>query len=356
MKLFKKCSVALAALAISGAVTLSSSAEAETMLRWSDGQPNRGVNSETLQWMASELEKRSNGDLGVEFHWGGALFKSKSAVKGVGTRSADIATIIAAYTPKELVAYSVGDIPLPNSDVWVGMRAMYELATTHPALKKMFDDLNLVYLTNLSTSAIEILCKDKFINTLDDLKGVKMRAVGPYGRIFKDLGADVARLSQAKVYNALDSGIVECNQNYMYSIEVFKQNDVAKKLTKLDWGQHLAFGVVMNKETYEGLSDANRQVLLEVSSDFIDQFARRIQEANIKALERMTSGDSPLEVAEMDPNEKAKLEKMGFDTVPNWIERANDAGLPGQDIFDSYMALVAKYEKIRDEKGYPWNN
>jgi len=30
-------------------------------------------------------------------------------------------------------------------------------------------------------------------------------------------------------------------------------------------------------------------------------------------------------------------------------------GLPAQDIYDSYTALIAKYEKIRDEQGYPWN-
>ncbi|SLN75744.1 C4-dicarboxylate TRAP transporter substrate-binding protein [Oceanibacterium hippocampi] len=351
---FGKRLVAGAIGALAATVVLSGAANAATTLRWSDGQPNRGVSSETLQWMADEVEKRTAGDLKFEFHWGAALFPSKSAVKGVGGRSADVATIIAAYTPKELVAYSIGDVPLANSDVWVGMRAMYELANTHPVLQKMFADLNLVYLSNLTTSAIEILCKDKFITSLDDFKGTKIRAVGPYGRVFEELGADVVRLSQAKVYSALDSGIVECNQNYMYSIEVFKQYEIAKKLTKLDWGQHLAFGIVMNREAHEELSAENRKVLHEVASDFVDQFSRRIQEANEKALERMTTGDSPIEVRTMDPGEMEKLKAKGMEAVHAWVDRANEAGLPGQDIFDAYMALVAKYEKIRDTQGYPW--
>ena len=329
-------------------------ANAGTVLRWSDGQPNRGVNSEMVKWYADEVAKRTKGDLKFQIHWGGALFKSKAAVQGVGTRAADVATIISAYTPKELAAYSIGDIPLPNSDIWVGMRAMYELSTTHPALKKMFDDLNLVYMTNLSTSAINILCKDKFIKKLDDLKGVSIRAVGPYGRVFKDLGASVVRMSQANVYKALDSGIVTCNQNYLYSIEVFKQNDVASYLTHLDWGQHLAFGIVMNKQAHDGLSEADRKVLHEVGSEFVDRFSRRIQEANQKALERMTSGDHPLKAEDMDPAEKKKLIEKGLEAARGWIARADKAGLPGKDIYDTYLGLVAKYEKIRDEKGYPW--
>ena len=244
MRQFGLAILAAAGLAAAAPQTLVGPAHAEIVMRWADSQPNRGLTAEALKWMAAEVEERSGGDLKFDITWAGALFASKAAVQGVGTRAADVATIIAAYTPKELGAYAVGDLPLPNADVWVGMRAMYDLATTHPALEKMFDDLNMVYLTNLTTSAIQVLCKDKFLTSADDFNGIKIRAVGPYGNVFQDLGADVVRMSQADVYSALDSGIVECNQNYMYAIEVFKQYEVGKYLTRLDWGQHLAYGIV----------------------------------------------------------------------------------------------------------------
>ncbi len=355
MRLTRNWTRAVAAVTLSAAVALSTTALAQTKLRWSEGQPNRGVQANNLQWMADEIGKRTNGEVTADIHWGGALLDSRSGLKGVGNRAADIAAIISAYTPKELAAYSVGDVPIANADVWVGMRAIYELSLTHPALQKMFDELNLVYLTNLSTSAIQILCKDKFITTLDDIKGTKIRAAGSYGDVLKDLGADVVRMSQGKVYTALDSGVVECNQNYLYAIEVFKQNEVAKKLTELNWGQHLSYGIVMNKEAFNEISKENQQIIRQITSDFIDRFAQQLTEANVKALERMTSGDDPVEVAAMDPADKKKLEQMGYDKVPGWIERMTKDGLPAQDIYDSYMALVAKYEKIRDEQGYPWN-
>lgn len=355
MRLTRNWTRAVAALSFTATLALSATAMAQVKLRWSEGQPNRGVQANNLQWMAEEIGKRTNGEVTAEIHWGGALLDSRSGLKGVGSRAADIAAIISAYTPKELAAYGVGDVPIPNADIWVGMRAIYELSLTHPALQKMFDDLNLVYLTNLSTSAIQVLCKNKFLTTLDDIKGVKIRAAGSYGDVLGDLGAEVVRMSQGKVYTALDSGVVECNQNYLYAIEVFKQNEVAKKLTKLDWGQHLSYGIVMNKDAFNELSKEQQEIIREISSEFIDRFAQQLSEANEEALKRMTSDEKPVEVAVMNPEDKKKLEEMGYAKVPGWIERMTAEGLPAQDIYDTYTALIAKYEKIRDEQGYPWN-
>ncbi len=96
-----------------------------------------------------------------------------------------------AYTPKELIPYGVGDLPLIGVDPWVGMRAMYELATTNETLQKMFDDLNLVYIANQSTGPVQINCKGLNLNSLDDLESAKVRASGSYGQVLSDLGANV---------------------------------------------------------------------------------------------------------------------------------------------------------------------
>ena len=329
-------------------------ASAQTALSWVDGNPNRGARAETYEWFADELAKQSNGEVKVDFHWAGALLKWSATTVGVGSGSADVGTIVAAYNPKELTGYSIGDLPLANSDIWVGMRAIYELATTHPALQKMWDDLNLVYLTNVTTGAVQLLCKNTHVETTDDFKGLKIRAVGPYGQAFSDFGANVVRMEQPKVYSALDSGVVDCNMNYMTAIDALKQNEVAKKLTRLDWGQNLAFGVVMNKNSFNNLTPEQQKLVRDLSSEFIDVHAKASIEAYDKSFKAITEGADAVEVAKMTPEAQAKLEAQGMKYFDSWVERANDAGLPGQDIFDTYLKLVAKYEEIRDTKGYPW--
>ncbi len=342
-------------LAVASAVALSAfavQASAESLLRWSDGGPNRGIRAKSYEWFAEEAAKRTNGEVKFEFHWAGALLKSKASLKGVGAGAADVATAIAAYTPKELIAYSVGDLPLQISDTWVTLRATYELATTHPALVKMFDGLNLIYLSNVTTSASQLICTKQHIETIEDFKGKKIRAVGVYGKVFKDLGANMVRMSQSKVYTALDSGVVECNQNYTYAIPVFKQHEVAKKMTKLDWGQFLGFGIIMNKEVFGKLSPASQKAMREIGSDYIDFYAKNITEANAESLETIKAAG--VEIMELPAAEKAKLQAAAQSHIDGWVKRADKAGLPGQDIFDAYQKLLQKYEDIRVKQGYPW--
>lgn len=336
------------------AMAFGPAASAETTLTWVDGNPNRGARAETYIWFADELKKQTNGEFNVEFHWAGALLNWGATTVGVGSGSADIGTIVAAYNPKELTAYSIGDLPLPNSDIWVGMRAIYELATTHPALQKMWEDLNLVYMTNVTTGAVQLICKNTLIETTDDLKGLKIRAVGPYGQAFAHFGANVVRLEQPKVYSALDTGVVDCNMNYLTAIDALKQNEVAKKVTLLDWGQNLAYGLVMNRDTYNKMTPEQQKILRDLCSEFIDVHAKAAIEAYDKSYKAITEGPNAVEIGKMKPEEQAKLEEQGATSFAEWVKRADEAGLPGQDILDTYLQLVAKYTEIRDTKGYPW--
>jgi len=331
---------------------LPSVAAADTSLRWSDGTPNRGDRAEHYQWIANELESRSGGSITTDFHWAGALLKLNAALQGVGDGAADMATIIGAFAPKELSAYTVTDLPTQTPDPWVNMRASYELATTHPAMIEMFDGLNIHYVTNVTTTASHLICKEKHIKTLEDLQGTKIRAVGVYGRILGDLGAEVVRMAQGDVYQALDTGVVDCNQNYAYIIPVFKQQEVAKKLTQMDWGQFLAFGLVMNKDTYNEMSDAEKAVLAEVGSDAIDEFGKRMVDATAASLKLLAEDGvdiQPMNAADLD-----KLNAAGQPHIDAWIASANEAGLPGQELYDTYNGLLAKWETVRVEQGYPW--
>ena len=333
------------------ATSFTSAASAQT-LRWSDGGPNRGARAAGMQWVAEEITKRTNGKVKFEFHWAGALMKSKAAVKGVGKGSADVGTIIAAYTPKELSAYSVADLPFEVSDIWSTLRGTYEFASTNAELKKMFSDLGLVYITNITTSPGQLICTKTHVKTVADLKGVKLRATGFYGKVFKGLGANVVSMGQSKVYTALDSGVVDCNQNYMYAIPVFKQQEIAKKMTVMNWGQFLAFAIVMNKSVYDKLGADEQKAIHGVGSEFVDHYAEIM--INMTAKSRAAIEAAGVDIHEMSKGEKGKLNNAAAPFIQDWVKRTNDNGLPGQKLFDDYGKLLAKYEGIRTAKGYPW--
>ncbi len=342
---------------IAGALlAFGTDAMSQTVIRFAEFGPNRGARAEALQWWADQIASRSGGSLEVEFHWGKALLGTKAVLGGVADGVADAGSIIGFFTPKELRGYNIGDLPVENSDEWVGMRALYDFANENAAMRAEFDAAGVTYMTNYTTGPIQLICKSPK-EGVDDLQGVKVRASGPYGKALAALGADVQRMGQGEVYQALDSGLIECNQNYYYSMKAYKQYEVASHVVELDWGQNMSFGIVMNKFVWDGLSDADKAVLTEVNSDFIDHMARIMIEDMAKDKAEMIEGidGHSITVSMFSEADRAKLLAAGKEQVDAWVADADAEGHDGAAMLADYQSRIDKHAAELDAKGYPWN-
>ena len=337
---------------LAGAATAS----AQTVLRYSDYGPNRGARAEALEWFADELETRSGGALSIEFFWGGSLLGGRDTLNGVSTGVADMGTIVGFFTPQELLAYNMADLPVDNSDMWIGMRAIYDLAKSSDAMQQEFEAAGVRYVTNFTTGPVQLICNEE-VSGIDDIAGKKIRASGPYGDTLAQLGAEVSQMSQADVYQALDSGLIDCNQNYYYAIEAYRQYEVAQHILAMDWGQNLSFGVVINPATYDRLTDEEKAVLDEVSSDFIDHLAEVMTASDESAKEAMSaeSGGS-VTIREMSDEDRQRLNEASAKSIAAWAEQAKASGIDGEKLLADYEALIEKYRGVQESDGYPWTN
>ena len=89
--------------------------------------------------------------------------------------------------------------------------------------------------------------KSKPINTPDDLKGVKIRLpVAPYLiALFEHLGASPTPINFGEVYSALQTGVVDGQENPLILIDTAKLYEVQKycSMTNHVWaGIHVSFG------------------------------------------------------------------------------------------------------------------
>lgn len=327
-------------------------AAAQTVLIHGEAGPNRGARAAAIQWLADQVAERSNGDLKIDIQWGGALFKANAALQSIHDGVADMGTIIAVYYPQEFASYGIADLPLDNPDTWVGMRATDELFRNNASIKSVLDDKNLVYIGTFSTSQVNIGCKDKAIRSLSDIDGLKVRGVGAYGKVFGDIGANMVRMSIYDAYQGLDSGLLDCSQGYSYAVAALKQDEVMSSYTLLNWGQVGGVGTFMNKDAFDGLTEAQQTVLLQAGSDMVDYFGEILGVANIKAIESMKTAG--VEVIELPEEERAQLLKRGAAYIDEWIETAEASGLDGATILAEYQSLLAKYANQRDTQGYPW--
>ena len=344
-----------AALALTFSLAAPIGSASAAMLTFSDYGPSRGSRAKALEWFADTIKDTSGGKLELQFFWGGSLLGGKATLQGLGDGAADMGTVVGFFTPAQLRGYNIGDLPVDNSDVWVGMSALHTLSRTNAALKVEFDKAGVHYVSTYSTTPVQLVCR-KEISSIEDLKGLKIRASGPYGKALASLGAEIVSMGQPDVYQALDSGLVDCNQNYYYAIRSYKQYEVAPYLIELDWGQNMAFGIFMSKASYDRLDDAEKAVIDAAGDSFIDHFAE-VQmtglEADKKAMVEGIDGKS-LTVIHLSDGDRAKLLAAGRTQIDAWAKASTEAGLDAAGVLADYEGDIAQYAAELKEKGYPW--
>ncbi|WP_309045709.1 C4-dicarboxylate TRAP transporter substrate-binding protein [Marinobacter sediminicola] len=346
---------------VSGAVLMCAMAgtvSADMVLRFAEGSPNRGSRAVAVEHFMEEVKQLSGEKLKFDIHWGGALLDYKTMTDGISRGTADMGTMLAAYTPQKLKALTIGDVPVGSSDPWVGTRAMYELMTTNKVMQDLLARQGLVYITGYSSTGVQFECgKGNEIRTVEDIKGKRIRAIATYAKVLDELGASLVNLTAGDFYQSIDTGLVDCSASYLYTIRTMKTFEVIDNVTLVNWGQINGFATLMNLYTWEDLSKEEQAIMREAGSNAVDYAAKlQIEEMEL-VVDGLRTGSigKKVTVYEMADEEKAKLEKAAEKYARDWIDSITKDGVDGQKLWDEYQVLLAKYENERDTKGYPWD-
>lgn len=336
---------------------VASMASAQTTIIYAEGGPNRGTRAGAVQDFAETVNRLSDGALEIDIHWGGALVSLTATPQAIRDGVADAGTILGSYDPSRLAGFYVGDLPTQYSDPWVIMRAMYEMMTTNQAQKDILAEQNMVYLGNFTTTGLNFECRgDHKIESIADFAGKKIRASGTYAKVLNDLGATTLNMGFNEVYQALDTGLIDCTTGYYYTAAAYKTFEVATHFSIAQWGGIGSFGIAINKDEYDSLSSEMQQVLLAAGSEMIDRFAKTQIDEMAVIREGLETGSIGRQVTVYDfpAEDLLKLEEAGAPHNLDWVAQMDAAGHDGQALFDEYQALLAAYDAERLEKGYPW--
>lgn len=354
-----KIALAATAFALSGtiAAVTPETAEAQTReLRFAEFGPNAGARASGLNWLDEQLRERTGGELGLDIIWGGALVGAAGAAQAVSDGVADMGSIVPVYAPGQLVVYEVvdnGEI----ADEFVGMMATYELMTTHPAALAEAEEFNVRYFGNYTTGPTQLLTRETPVTSLDDLEGMTIRSTGVHIPALEAYGAATVSMSQPKVYEALSNGSIDGSTTYYYVVDGYKQYEVADYMTEVNLGQTLAFGIIMNQQTYQSLTPEQQQIVDELGRDFTANMAEIMYTSRTETKAKLAEGIDGEAVEMLDPEEgmREALVEVALAQSGAWVEKAKAKGLDGDTVMADWLALTQKYQDELDANGYPWD-
>lgn len=153
------------------------------------------------------------------------------------------------------------------------------------------------------------------LNTPEDMKGLKMRT--PPDAVTVDImtavGAQAQQIAFTELYVALQQGVVDGQENPLVNIKSAKLYEV-NKFISLTGHKYEMTPFVMNKRSFDGLSEANKKAVMEAATEATKLQRNLAQEADNKLEAELKSLG-----AVINRSNKAAFEKATANVDDKWM-------------------------------------
>jgi TRAP-type mannitol/chloroaromatic compound transport system substrate-binding protein len=244
---------------------------------WPKHFPGLGTAPEIF---AEKLNAMSNGRLLVTVYGGGELVPALGVFDAVSQGTAELGHT-AAY-------YWKGKIPAAPffTSVPFGMNAQEMNGWLHygggmELWRETYAPFNVIPLAGGNTGVQMAGWFNKEINTVEDLKGLKMRIPGVGGEVFKRAGGVAVTIPGGELYTALQTGVIDATEWVgPYNDMAMGLHEVARYYYYPGWHEPgPSLEVLVNKEAFDSLPK-DLQEMIEVAAryanqDMLDEYTAR---------------------------------------------------------------------------------
>jgi C4-dicarboxylate-binding protein DctP len=274
-------------------------------------------------------EKYTSGKVKVEVYPNSTLFKDKEELEALQLGSVQmLAPSNSKFGPLGIKEFEAFDLPYLLPD----LKSLRKV-TEGPLGNKLLKLLDPKGITGLAywDNGFKQMSANKKLIAPDDYKGVKFRIQSSkvIQAQFKTLGALPQVMAFGEVYQALQTGVVDGQENTWSNIYTQKMHEVQKYITQTNHG-YIGYVVIVNKKFWDNLPADIRDQLTKAMKEATDFNNAQSQKENDDALaEIKKSGKS--EILTLTPaQDKAMRDAM----EPVYKDVA---GRVGQSLIDEFL-------------------
>lgn len=289
--------------------------------------------SSGMEEMAAKVAAETDGNFEIKIFFGAQLSANRENLDGIKLNAFEGAAICNFYHPGKNPAWMVFSLPFlplgdPSVDRYVRTKMM-----EHPAIVADMEKWNAMPYVSGLLPQYEILGKGDVPETLEDWKGLRVRAGGGLGDAMEKLGAVKQTLPAGETSTAFQRSALDAAAfPYTYAHVSFKISDEADWYTSNLAPGTSECGWVFNKTSYEALPEQYQTLLMDNREMVMDvtQAAYAEQDAiNLPAFE------ASMTKIEYSAEELEQFKEIAGKPVwDQWIAD-NSADFDAQGVFDS---------------------
>jgi TRAP-type C4-dicarboxylate transport system substrate-binding protein len=323
----------------------SSSAKSLT-LKWTTFEPDvPGSTQLALKRMAKLVEERTEGRVKIKIYWGSVLGKAPDFLKMTGGAGvADGAYLVTTYNQWEVPLLAAGGLPFLTKGYRVAPLATWELFNEWPAMQAELKKVNVKLLWVLQPHPHWAGVKYP-ITTFDELKGKKLWVAGFWQELADAIGIVNVPMSAPEAYDALNKGVIVGVFGMPYHTwRTFKYTETVKYLVELPYGGQPVAAHVVNLDKWNQISRKDQKTIEDIMASMHDWFVVAADKEGVK-LREFFKKQGVKEIS-LSPEEYERIAGIGRDVVwSSWLKTAKEKGIPGEEWFTRYRAMVQKYSR-----------
>ena len=316
---FLKAGAVAAALAVPAAVRAQGASYNWKMATGWGGGPLMDIGAKAF---AEKMEQLSGGRFKIQVFPGGALGNALKVPETVKNGIADLGHTWIGYDwGKDPTTVLFGGYA-GSFDTERMLHWLYEAGGIEMQRQFRDESEGVISMPLGIRTAEAFLHSRKPVRTLADLKGLKLRTAGAWLEMAKDLGAAPVTTAGGDVYPMLERGAIDATEwGTLYENISMGFHKIAKYIIYPGVHQPTApFELVINKETWAKLSDADKKLVEIVARLVTVDFWLKVGQEDAKALEfYKKAGNTIIELA---PEVQYAGRKIGLD----WAEKIAKEG------------------------------
>jgi C4-dicarboxylate-binding protein DctP len=318
----------VAALGFAFALAGPASAQAPIVIKFSHvvaTDTPKGAAAEKFKELA---EKYTDGKVKVEIYPNSTLYKDKEELEALQLGAVQmLAPSNSKFGPIGVREFEVFDLPYILPDLKT-LRKVTD-GPLGAKLLKLLEPKGMIGLAYWDNGFKEMTANKKLISP-DDYKGLKFRIQSSkvLEAQFRALGAIPQVMAFSEVYQALQTGVVDGEENTTSNIYTQKMNEVQKYMTMTNHG-YIGYVVVVNKKFWEGLPADIRTQLEKAMKEATEFGNGQSAKENDEALAEIKKAGKT-EIDTLTPEQDAAMRKA---MEPVYKDVASRVGQPLIDEF-----------------------
>lgn len=348
MKITRRKLIVGAGVAISAPAILSSGAAAQAVVTLKLHHflpPVSNGHAKMLAPWAKKIEEESAGKIKIDIFPSMQLGGTPPQLYDQARDGVvDIVWTLPGSTPGRFPTTEVFELPFIAAQKGVvNAKAAQEFADTY-----LKDEVKDVKILSYWAHDGGLIHANKQINTMDDLKGLKLRnPTRLAGEALKALGATSIGMPVPQVPESLAQKVIDGAVIPWEVVPAVKVHELVKFHTEIPGSPTLyaaSFFLAMNKAKYDGLPADLRAIIDKNSGAAFAAMAGAMWDTEGARIREMVQkrGNTISAISEA---EKAKWIKACEPVQVAWIEQVKGKGLDGAKLIEAARALIAKYDK-----------